>query len=226
MYLLEEICSGLEIYYSGRSGGQYLKTAFILCDDYTELTAKLYLLSVDKGWSDRNKSGGFKSFHTVMDEATSAAATAGRDETRMRELTERMKARRKRRNDFFHSATLLDVNVSTRMCIESYCDLLELGRLLFGDAWDTAANSARAFGTLETLIRIERLALTDPTAWHAVTDVIQKWPRNHATAKTLGVHVARFPEDLHLRLCIIYGGTELQQRLLSIEAQHAGLGTT
>jgi hypothetical protein len=44
-YLLDEICAGVEIYYTGRTGGQYLKTAFILCDDYTKLAAKLFLLS-------------------------------------------------------------------------------------------------------------------------------------------------------------------------------------
>lgn len=58
-YLMDEVCAGVEIYYTGRAGGQYLKTAFILCDDYTELTSKLFLLMDDANWPDK-EDGRFK----------------------------------------------------------------------------------------------------------------------------------------------------------------------
>lgn len=51
-YLIDEICAAVEIYFTGRAGGQYLRTAFILCDNYTELIAKLFLLSDDPKWSE------------------------------------------------------------------------------------------------------------------------------------------------------------------------------
>ena len=62
------VCAGVEIYYTGKQGGQYLKTAFILCDDYTELTSKLFLLNKNLSWSDTNQSGRFKNYHNVLDE--------------------------------------------------------------------------------------------------------------------------------------------------------------
>jgi hypothetical protein len=51
-YLLDEICAGAEIYYTGRTGGQYLKTALVLCDDYSELVSKLFLRTNDSDWTD------------------------------------------------------------------------------------------------------------------------------------------------------------------------------
>ncbi len=39
-HLTGELETGLEIFFTGRSAGQYWKTAFILCDNYSELTAK------------------------------------------------------------------------------------------------------------------------------------------------------------------------------------------
>ena len=43
-YLMREICAGVEIFYSSKTGGHFCKTAFIFCDDYTKLTSKLFLL--------------------------------------------------------------------------------------------------------------------------------------------------------------------------------------
>jgi len=40
-YLIYEIGSGMEIYYSSRLGERYLKTAFILCDNYVELLSQI-----------------------------------------------------------------------------------------------------------------------------------------------------------------------------------------
>ena len=51
-YLMSEICAGIEIFYSSKTGGQFLKTAFILCDNYTELASKLFLIANEPKWSD------------------------------------------------------------------------------------------------------------------------------------------------------------------------------
>lgn len=51
---MREIGAGVEIFYSSRSTGQFIKSAFILCDNYTELLSKLFLTEI-KGhpkWSD------------------------------------------------------------------------------------------------------------------------------------------------------------------------------
>jgi hypothetical protein len=37
----------------------------------------------------------------------------------------RIEARRARRNDFFHSTHLLDLNFHARDCVEAFCDLLD-----------------------------------------------------------------------------------------------------
>jgi hypothetical protein len=44
-YLIDEVCARAEIYFTGRQGGQYLKTAFIL------LLASTTHTSVDGGFS-------------------------------------------------------------------------------------------------------------------------------------------------------------------------------
>ncbi len=51
-YLMREIGAGVEIFYSSKSGGQFWKTAFILCDNYTELASKLFLIADNPKWSD------------------------------------------------------------------------------------------------------------------------------------------------------------------------------
>src|SRR4051794_7682908 len=100
-HLAEEICAGGEIYYTGRVGGQYLKTSFLLCDDYVELGSKLFLITNDKDWSDK-QSGRFKGFRTVLNDVRDQAVALGLDLAPIDELQERMRQRRDRRNGFFH----------------------------------------------------------------------------------------------------------------------------
>ncbi len=52
-YLMREICAGAEIFYSSKTGGHFCKTAFILCDNYTELSSKLFLTLDNPKWSDK-----------------------------------------------------------------------------------------------------------------------------------------------------------------------------
>lgn len=216
IYLVDEICAGVEIYYTGRTGGQYLKTSFILCDDYTELVSKLFLLTDDPAWSD-HANGGFKSYHKVLsDVSTVLAKRMSPALPRVDELQGAMKARRKRRNDFFHSTSLLDLNVSPRICVESFCDLLEYGGMLLGADWQVATRAARNLESYEALLRLERMAFSDPSITPRVNRVLQGWPRNSSSSRKRGAHVAEYPEDLHLRLCVTCGGKELRDKLLSL----------
>lgn len=58
-YLVAEINAALEIYLSGRTGQQYNRTAFILCDDAAELASKLFLIVDTPTWSDVKSNGHF-----------------------------------------------------------------------------------------------------------------------------------------------------------------------
>jgi hypothetical protein len=130
-YLLLEVCAGVEIFFTGRSGSVYLKTAFILCDDYTELASKLFLLTDDPKWSDKDKHGRFKKYHTVLNDVRGViSAKRAADLPKLNTLQAEMKNRRRSRNDFFHSANLLNLNVAAHNCVEAYCDLLDYGHLL------------------------------------------------------------------------------------------------
>lgn len=130
-YLMDEICAGVEIYYTGRQGGQYLKTAFILCDDYTELTSKLFLLTKNPSWSDTKPNGRFKNYHDIQNDVKAQFLTGTAELAQVQALHTKMKSRRDRRNDFFHSTHLLDLSVTPRNCVEAFLELLDYGELLF-----------------------------------------------------------------------------------------------
>ncbi len=213
-YLVDEICAGVEIYYSGRTGGQYLKTAFILCDDYSELMSKLYLLSENPAWSDRNDRGRFKNYHQVKNQTEALVRAKGTpDRDTIKAIHDRMKGRRDRRNKFFHSADLLDLSVTLRMCLEAFVDLFDYGSLLFDAAWTTAVTGARNLETYELLLRLERDSLSDPALTDKVMAILGQWPRNSSSARKLGIQIAAHPQDLHLRLAVTNGGAALRARL-------------
>jgi hypothetical protein len=173
-YLIDEVCAGAEIYFTGRQGGQYLKTAFILCDDYTEITSKLFLLTDDPAWSDAKANGRFKNYRNIQTDVQDVIrAKRPADLPRIERLLANMKARRDRRNDFFHSTRLLDLNVSQRNCVEAFCDLLDYGSILFGDEWTEEVQAARNLATLEILLRLERKSFSDQSVPPRVSAVLQ-----------------------------------------------------
>jgi hypothetical protein len=214
LHLAEEVCSGAEIYYTARTGGQYFKTSYILCDDYTELASKLFLTQSATGWTDQRSSGGFKSYGLVLDEALAEVKRVrGSAEVTVGEIHERMKKRRKTRNGFFHSADLLELSLPQRACAESFCDLFHYCGLLFESEWDSAIAGARNLETLILLFELEKLGLSDPSVDNQVNDVLRTWARNGSTKGKEGVQEAQFPEDLHLRLCVLNGSSLLRDRL-------------
>lgn len=217
-YLLDEICAGVEIYYTGRTGGQYLKTAFILCDDYTELTSKLFLLTDDTAWSDTKSNSRFKNFHDIQKDVQKVFKLKKLSAfEQIEKLHAEMAKRRVRRNDFFHSTHLLDLSVTQRICVEAFCDLLEYGKLLFGEIWTTELCSARNMETMGILLLLERKSFSDPSVTPKVNDILAKWPRNIvATPSKKGVHITSHPEDLHLRLCVVSGGQDLKEKLKTL----------
>jgi hypothetical protein len=216
-YLVDEICAGVEIYYTGRTGGQYLKTAFILCDDYSELVSKLFLLTYNPQWTDKKPNNQFKNYHDVMQDVKAVVTVKMVVHLqRVISLQDAMTNRHNRRNDFFHSAGLLDLSVTSRNCIEAFCDLLEYGELLFGRVWRTSLESCRNLATLEVMLQLEKLAFSDPSITPKVSKILQDWPRNTHNNKKKGAHVAEYPEDLHFRLCVTCGGKTLRDKLKAL----------
>jgi hypothetical protein len=214
-YLVAEINAALEVYLSGRTGQQYDRVAFILCDDAAELASKLLLLVDTSRWSDMKTNGHFKNVKDITHEvrALFSAKRAG-DYAVIDALLKRIEGRRNRRNEFFHSTSLLDLNFHSRDCIEAFCDLLDYGRLLFPSDWQNAVAAAGNMETCEAIIRLDKKGYGDPSIFPKVNAILGNWPRRGPSPKTKGCEVAHHAEDMHLRLAIRNGGKELRDRLL------------
>jgi hypothetical protein len=223
-YLVAEINAALEVYLSGRTGQQYNRTAFILCDDGAELASKLFLLTGNSGWSDTRPNGRFKNFRDVTSEVRSVIlATRAAEHRDVDTLLSRMEGRRKRRNEFFHSTHLLDLNLHPRDCVEAFCDLLDYGRLLFpadpaviGSGWEAVVAATGNMDTCEAIIRLDRKAYADPGIGPKVNDLLGNWPRNSPKPKKRGCEITHHAEDMHLRLLVRNGGKALCDRLRSL----------
>lgn len=216
-YLIDEICAAVEIYFTGRTGGHYLKTAFILCDDYTELTAKLFLLTDNAHWTDRKANGHFKNYPDVLGDVEGVFSAKRTAELAITQgIHGNLKNRRERRNDFFHSTHLLDLSASQRAVVEAFCDLFAYGELLFPSDWQRHVNSSRNLDTMRILLLIERASFSDPTIWGKAASVFREWPRNKPNAARKGVHMTEYPEDFHLRLCVTYGSNILRDKLKAL----------
>jgi len=216
-YLVAEINAALEVYLSGRTGQQYNRTAFILCDDSAELASKLFLINDAPAWSDTKANGHFKKFKEVTAEVRAVfQAKRPGDHAAAAALLTTIEARRDRRNKFFHSTDLLDLTLQPRGCVESFCDLLDYGKLLFPADWDTEVAAAGNMETCEALIRLDRKTYGDPSVWPKVNDILAKWPRNSPEPKKKGCEVAHHAEDMHLRLAIRNGGRPLRDRLRAL----------
>lgn len=168
-YLVGELNAAIEIYLSGRTGQQYNRTAFILCDDCAELASKLFLLTDTPAWRDTKANGHFKRFTEVTAEVRAVFhAKRPGDHAAADTLLKRVEDRRYRRNEFFHSTRLLDLNFHARDCVESLCDLLDYGKLLFpadpatpGSGWDAAVEATGNMETCEAILRLDRKAYGD-----------------------------------------------------------------
>jgi len=216
-YLIDEICAAVEIYYTGREGMQYVRTAFILCDDYTELVAKLFLLTDDAEWSDKKKDDHFKSYHQILsDTETLFAEKRPADIIAVRDLHARMRDRRRSRNGFFHSTHLLDLSLNRRAVVEAFCDLFTYGELLFPCDWQKHVESSRNLDTMRVLLIIEKAGFSDPSLWPKAAAMIRACPRNAYSRAKVGVHLTRFPDDFHLRLCVTYGSNILRDKLKAL----------
>lgn len=223
-YLVAEINAALEIYLSGRTGQQYNRTAFILCDDGAELASKLFLLTDTPRWSDTKAGGRFKNFKDVTADVRAIfLAKRPADRPIVDALLKRIEARRDRRNEFFHSTHLLDLNFHARDCVEAFCDMLDYGGLLFpldpatpGSGWDGAVAATGNMETCEALIRLDRKTYGDPSVGPKVNDILARWPRSSSNQKSKGCEVAHHGEDMHLRLAIRNGGSGLRDKLRAL----------
>lgn len=216
-YLVIEINAALEVYLSGYTGQQYNRTAFILCDDGAELASKLFLLTDTSTWSDKKTNGHFKNFKDVNNEVrTVFSAKRAADHAAINTLLTSIEGRRVRRNKFFHSTDLLDLNFHSRDCVEAFCDLLDYGKLLFPTEWDTQVAAAGNMETCEALIRLDRKTYGDPSVGPKVNNILAGWPRNSPNPKTKGCEVTHYAEDMHLRLAIRNGGNALRDKLRAL----------
>jgi len=223
-YLVAEINAGLEVYLSGRTGQQYNRTAFILCDDGAELASKLFLLTDQTNWSDKKANGHFKRFKEVTAEVRAVIRTKrAADYPPTDALLTRIEARRERRNEFFHSTHLLDLNFHARDCVEAFCDLLDYGKLLFprnalipGTGWEGSVEATGNMETCEAIIRLDKKAYSDPSVTPRINAVLKAQPRSGERAGAKGCEVVHHPEDQHLRLCIRNGGKGLRDKLRSL----------
>ncbi len=213
-YLVAEVNAALEVYLSGRTGQQYNRTAYILCDDAAELASKLFLLTDSRAWSDTKANGHFKRFKEVTTEVRGVfLAKRAAHHPAADTLLNRIEGRRDRRNEFFHSTHLLDLNLHPRDCVEAFCDLLDYGKLLFPADWDIAVTAWGNMETCEAVIRLDRKSYNDPSIGPKVNDVFAKWRSQGVKPKTLGCEVAHHAEDMHLRLAIRNGGNALRDKL-------------
>jgi len=216
-YLVSEVNAALEVYLSGRTGQQYNRTAFILCDDGAELANKLFLIRDTPTWSDTKATGRFKNFRDVTSELRAVFRTKRPgDFESVDVLLNRMETRRDRRNAFFHSTNLLDLNFHARDCVEAFCDLLDYGKILFPGDWDIAVAASGNMETCEALLRLDKKTYGDPSIGSKVNDILGKWPRNGPAPKKKGCEVAHHAEDMHLRLAIRNGGHSLRDKLQAL----------
>ena len=126
-----------------------------------------------------------------------------------------MKQRREQRNGFFHSAHLLGMSVSQSGVTDAFCDLFEYGQLLFGNDWITAIAGVRNLDVYQLLFRVEKKALTDQTLRPRLSSILADWPVNLPNKKrgNKGVHIVEHTDDLHLKLCVVWGAANLKVRL-------------
>lgn len=223
-YLVAEINAALEVYLSGRTGQQYNRTAFILCDDSAELASKLFLLVDTATWKDTKANGNFKRFTDVTADVRAIfRAKRSHDYPAIDALLERIEARRGRRNEFFHSTRLLDLNFHARDCVEAFCDLLDYGKLLFppdpskpGSGWEATVEATGNMETCEAILRLDKKAYGDPGVTPKINGILKKQPRLGERPTGIGCEVVHHPEDYHLRLCIRNGGKELRNKLRAL----------
>ncbi len=216
-YLVHEICAAIEVYLSGRTGQQYNRTAFILCDDGAELASKLFLITDTPGWNDRKTNGRFKDFKDVTSEVRAVfLAKRAADQGAADTLLQRIEARRARRNEFFHSTHLLDLNFHARDCVEALVDLLDYGKLLFPADWDTAVAATGNMETCEAILRIDKKTYADPSVGPKMNALLKKQPRLGEPPAKKGCEVTHHPEDFHLRLAIRNGNKDLRDRLRAL----------
>jgi hypothetical protein len=216
-YLVAEISAAMEVYLSGRIGQQYNRTAFILCDDCAELCNKLFLLTDTPTWSDRRSNNSFKNFREVAGDVRGVfQAKRAADHAAADALLQRIEARRDRRNKFFHSTDLLDLNLQPADCVRAFVDLLDYGKLLFGADWDSVLEGVGNMETCEAVLRVDKKSYSDPSVGPKMDAILRKQPRLGEKPVKKGCEVAHHPEDIHLRLAIRNGNKEFRDKLRAL----------
>lgn len=216
-YLVQEVNAAMEVYLSGRTGQQFNRTSFILCDDCAELASKLFLLRDNTQWSDKKTNGAYKRFKEVTAEVRGVfQAKRAEDHATLDELLKRIEARRDRRNEFFHSTRLLDLTVQSADCVRAFVDLLNLGKLYFDADWEREVAGVATMETNEAVFRVDRKSYDDPSVIPKLNHILQRQPRSGLRPTKAGCDVAHHPEDIHLRLAIRNGNKDLRDKIKAL----------
>ena len=258
-YLMREIGAGVEIFYSSKSNGQFIKSAFVLCDNYTELLSKLFLIDKNPNWLDMHgrevnefetakirvniaiqngtnptnedlekfvrgvEHGRFKNYHQVLDDVRNIFVSDGTIEVSILDILHaKMKNRRNLRNDFFHSAKLLQLSIDRSHCIEAFCDLLDYGEMLFRERWQDKISAGRTLGTLQILLQLEKKSFNNPSILPKIDKILKNCPQylqfdsKNISATKKGIQITEYPADLHFILSVIGGGQELRDKLAAL----------
>jgi len=77
---------------------------------------------------------------------------------------------------------------------------------------------SRNLETLEVLFLLEKKGIGDPSILMRSTNLFRDWPRQSYPSDAHRAHVAEYPEDLHLRLCVVHGGQSLRDKLSALLA--------
>ncbi len=242
-YLVAEVHAAIEMYLLSRTGQQYNRTSFILCDDCCELASKLFLLSDDKKWTDKKPprptaacqnvpppatcprhptniaaptgDGGYKNFKDVTTDVRNVfTKKRATDLPKVEALLNRIESRRERRNGFFHTTHLLDLTPYSKDCVDALVDLLDYAELLFPTRWRGLVSTEAHMETEEIVLRLDQKSYSDPPVRGKVDQILQNYPRDKFFGpKPKGCEIVWFPEDMHLRLVIRNGGKTLLGQL-------------
>jgi len=73
--------------------------------------------------------------------------------------------------------------------VEAFCDLIELGELLFGDDWRREIEVNTKTDILCALFQLEKMTFSDPTIEPCINELLESWPKQRK----------RTPEDIQER---------------------------
>ena len=166
----------------------------------------------------------FKSYRDVMGEVHNYFTIKRKQElAKLTSLQTVMVARHDQRNSFFHSATLLGLGTSESLVIDSFCDLLDYCKILFGVEWEEAG--AGYLKLYEIIFRIKKKSQKVPMIDKELDDILGKCPINQINPsikkRKTGLKFVPNNDMLYLRLCVKWDYSNLIISLQGLLTKHS-----